>query len=181
MTGRRRLAMAAAAVVIVAVGVALTRREFGARPATVGAQLGDFRASTLDSARTVKTPADYKGQVLLINVWATWCVPCRTEMPSIEKLYRDYGPQGLKVVAISVDEPGSEQQVRAFAKDFHLTFEILYDPQNRISDDYGIEGLPETIIVGRDGLIRKIRMAASDWNSAENRGLIERLLAQKAG
>ncbi len=183
MMARHRLAVAAAAVAVIAVAVYFARREFGSElhPAGVGAAAADFRATTVDSLRVVKTIADYKGQVLLLNVWATWCVPCRTEMPSIEKLYQTYGPRGLKVVAISVDEPGSELQIRAFAKDFHLTFEILHDPENRISDEYGIVGLPETIVVGRDGLIRKIQMAASDWSSAENRALIERLLAQKTG
>ncbi len=104
-------------------------------------------------------------------------------MPSIEQLYRDLAPKGLKVVAVSADDPGTEKQIRDFVNQYRLTFEILHDPKGQegdVSKLYETTGYPETVIVGRDGIIRKRLIGASNWNSPENRGLVERLLAEKA-
>jgi peroxiredoxin len=99
-------------------------------------------------------------------------------MPSIERLYRAYGPKGLKVVAISMDDPGSENAVRAFARDMGMTFDVLHDPTGQTTQLYQATGYPETVIVGRDGVIRKKIAAAVDWDSEPNRRLIETLLAE---
>ncbi len=149
-------------------------------PVAVGSDAPDFRAATLDAKPLQKSLADYRGQVVLLNVWATWCLPCRVEMPSIEKLQQAYAPKGLKIVAVSIDDPGTDQQVREFVKSFGLTFQILHDPKNSISENYQVGGYPETFVIGRDGVIRKKVMEATDWNSPGNRALIERLLAEKA-
>ena len=131
---------------------------------------------TLDSAKREKTLGDYKGKVVLLNVWATWCEPCRVEMPSIEKLHREFGPQGLSVVAISVDDPGAEQRVRDFVKELGLTFEVLHDPKQVTTRNYQITGYPETFLIARDGIIRKKLIGASDWSSEGNRALVRELL-----
>jgi peroxiredoxin len=104
-------------------------------------------------------------------------------MPSIEQLHRAYKGKGLKILAVSVDDPGTVAQVRSFVKEYGLTFEVLHDPggqEGRVSRDYQTTGYPETVIIGRDGIIRKKLLGAHDWNSAENRALIDRLLAEKA-
>ena len=101
-------------------------------------------------------------------------------MPSIEALHRDYGPKGLKILAVSIDDPGRDSTIRTFARQYGLTFEILHDPKGTISDLYDITGYPETFIVGKDGVIRRKLMAAHDWNSPESRALVERLLAEPA-
>jgi thiol-disulfide isomerase/thioredoxin len=152
-------------------------------PVGVGTEAPAFTVSTLDSIPKKKSLDEYKGQVLLINIWATWCVPCRAEMPSIEQVHRELGPKGLKVLAISVDDPGSDSLIRDFMKEYGLTFEVLHDSggqEGKISRDYQTSGYPETVIIGRDGIIRKKFLGAQNWNSAENRALIERLLAEKA-
>jgi peroxiredoxin len=152
-------------------------------PVGVGAEAPSFTVSTLDSIPKKKSLADYKGEVLLINIWATWCAPCRVEMPSIEQVHRDFGPKGLKVLAISVDDPGTDQVVRDFVKQYGLTFEVLHDTggqEGKVSKDYQTTGYPETVIIGRDGIIRRKLLGAQNWNSPENRALIERLLAEKA-
>jgi peroxiredoxin len=100
-------------------------------------------------------------------------------MPSIEALNKDYGSKGLKIVAISIDDPGTDATIRAFVKQYGLTFEVLHDAQARISEQYDITGYPETFIVGKDGVIRKKLMSATDWNSAEARALVDRLLAER--
>ena len=84
---------------------------------------------------------------------------------------------------MSVDDPGTEPQVRSFVKEYGLTFDVLHDPgghEGTISRNYQTSGYPETVIIGRDGIIRKKLLGAHDWNSAENRALIDRLLAEKA-
>jgi peroxiredoxin len=103
-------------------------------------------------------------------------------MPSIEQLHREYGPRGLKIIAVSVDDPGTEEQIRDFVKRYGLTFEILHDPQGQAGDVsriYQSDKYPETVIIGRDGIIRKKIIGATDWNSPVNRALVERLLEER--
>ena len=181
MTGRKQLATACvvlSVVCLVAWGAThYLRKELF--PVELGSRAPDFKAQTIDSAPREKSLADYRGQVLMLNVWATWCLPCRVEMPSIEALYKDYAAKGLKVVAVSIDDPGTEATIRAFVQQYGLTFEILHDPQSKIVEAYDISGYPETFIVGRDGVIRRKLMSATDWNSPDARALIDRLLTDR--
>ncbi|HZD86323.1 MAG TPA: TlpA disulfide reductase family protein [Gemmatimonadaceae bacterium] len=181
MTGRKQLAIGALVFgVVCATAYGATRYlRHELFPVQVGSKAPDFKALTLDSIPKEKSLADYRGQVVMINVWATWCLPCRVEMPSIEALHKDYGPKGLKIVAVSIDDPGTDAGIRAFAKQYGLTFEILHDPKGQITDLYDISGYPETFIVGRDGVIRKKLMSATDWNSPEARALVDRLLTER--
>jgi cytochrome c biogenesis protein CcmG/thiol:disulfide interchange protein DsbE len=184
MTARRQLAVALGVVGVVVALLIAGKLMLGNElaPLGIGSEAPTFTAQTLDSIPREKSLDAYHGDVLLINIWATWCLPCRVEMPSIERLYRDLAPRGLKVVAVSADDPGTEKQIRDFVKQYGLTFEILHDPKGQegeVSKLYETTGYPETVIVGRDGIIRKRLIGASNWNSPENRGLIERLLAEK--
>jgi len=145
----------------------------------VGADAPGFGAKTLDEPARMKTLTDYRGKVLLLNIWATYCIPCRTEMPSIEAVYKDLAPKGLSVVAVSVDQSGFEQQIRDFKSEYKLTFEILYDDTGAIQSIYRSAGVPETYVIGRDGVIRKKWVGAEDWNSPANRALLEQLLAER--
>jgi peroxiredoxin len=97
-------------------------------------------------------------------------------MPSIEKLHREFGPQGLAVVAVSVDDAGTEDHIREFARELKLTFEILHDPTAQTRTSYQITGFPETFVIGREGTIRKKVIGAADWSSEANRALIRELL-----
>jgi cytochrome c biogenesis protein CcmG/thiol:disulfide interchange protein DsbE len=180
MTGRKQLAIGLFVIGITGIialgGIRYLRKELF--PVQLGSKAPNFTAVTLDSIPRERSLADYRGQVVMINVWATWCLPCRVEMPSIEALYRDYGPKGLKVLAVSIDDPGTEATIREFVRQYGLTFEVLHDPKAKISETYDILGYPETLIVGKDGVIRKKLMSAVDWNSPESRALVERLLAE---
>ena len=181
MTGRQQLAIGLVVLgVVSAVAYGATRylrKELF--PVELGSKAPDFKAFTLDSVPREKRLADYRGKVLMINVWATWCLPCRVEMPSIEALNKAYASKGLKIVAVSIDDPGTDATIRAFVKQYGLTFEVLHDPQARISDSYDITGYPETFIIGRDGVIRKKLMSATDWNSPDARALVDRLLVER--
>ena len=145
-------------------------------PVTAGSKAPDFHATTVDGVPVTKTLADYKGQIVLLNVWATYCVPCRTEMPSIQALNDRYAARGLKVVAVSVDNPGMDDEIRRFRDQYGLTFEILYDKAGAIKTDYQTTGVPETFVIGRDGVIRKKVIAADNWDSPANRALFAELL-----
>ncbi|MDB4870380.1 MAG: resA [Gemmatimonadales bacterium] len=181
MTVRKQLAIGCVVLAIVA-GIAYGATQYLRKelfPVELGSKAPDFTALTLDSIPREKRLADYRGKVLMINVWATWCLPCRVEMPSIEALNKAYAPKGLKILAVSVDDPGTDATIRAFVKQYGLTFEVLHDGQGKISELYDISGYPETFIVGKDGVIRKKLMSATDWNSPEARALVDRLLAEK--
>jgi cytochrome c biogenesis protein CcmG, thiol:disulfide interchange protein DsbE len=181
MTGRQQLAIACVVIGVTgAIAYGATRylrKELF--PVELGTRAPDFKAYTLDSVPRQKTLADYRGKVLMINVWATWCLPCRVEMPSIEALNKEYAPKGLKIVAVSIDDPGTDSTIRAFVKQYGLTFEVLHDPQGKISEAYDITGYPETFIVGKDGVIRRKLMSATNWNAPEARALVDRLLAER--
>jgi cytochrome c biogenesis protein CcmG, thiol:disulfide interchange protein DsbE len=181
MTGRQQLAIACVvlgATVAIAYGATrYLRKELF--PVELGTKAPDFHAFTLDAIPREKRLADYRGRVLMLNVWATWCLPCRVEMPSIEALNKEYAPKGLKIVAVSIDDPGTDSTIRAFVKQYGLTFEVLHDPQAKISEAYDITGYPETFIVGKDGVIRRKLMSATNWNSPDARALVDRLLAER--
>ena len=180
MTARQQWSIVAAIVVVLGGALFAASRLLGDQlyPVSVGSKAPPFRAATVDAAPRTQTLADYKGQVVLLNIWGTFCLPCREEMPAIEKLHQAMAAQGLKVVAISMDDPGFEEKIRAFVKEFGLSFQILYDPSGRIVNDYQTTGVPETFVIARDGIIRKKVIGASDWNSPSNRALIAQLLAE---
>lgn len=144
----------------------------------VGTEAPGFSAKTVDVTPTMKSLTDYRGDVVVLNLWATYCIPCRTEMPSIESVYKELAPKGLRVVAISVDQAGLEQEIRDFVKEYKLSFEILYDDTGAVQTIYRTTGVPETFVIGRDGVIRKKWLGAEDWNSPSNRKLLEQLLAE---
>lgn len=145
-----------------------------------GTRAPGFAAKTVDVTPAMKTLTDYRGQVVILNLWATYCVPCRTEMPSLEALHNSFASQGLRVVAVSIDQSGFEQQIRDFVSDYKLTFDVLYDDTGAIQSIYRTTGVPETFIIGRDGVIRKRILGADDWNSESNRAFIAQLVAEKA-
>ena len=158
----------------VALGLKLKPELF---PVEVGSSAPTFAATDLQSGRRV-TLADYQGQVVLLNIWATWCEPCKVEMPSLEQLQKDVGPQGLKIVAVSIDEGGSDV-VRQYARDLGLTFAILHDQSGRIKQIYQTTGVPESFVINREGKIEKKVIGATDWDATVSQDLMRRLLAQR--
>jgi peroxiredoxin len=98
--------------------------------------------------------SDFRGKVVLLNFWATWCPPCTMEMPELDALYRRYGDtNGLVVVGVDLEEP--PQEVASFAEQKNITFPLLVDPNGRvIQEDYGIRTLPASVIIDREGRIR---------------------------
>ena len=144
-------------------------------PVNVGSTAPNFRAKVLGGPR-YKTLTDYKGQVVILNVWATWCGPCQVEIPTLERLYKEYGNKGLKLVAVSIDDYVSEDSIRSFAPNYGMTFEILHDSTHAIERQYQVTGYPETFVIGKEGTIRKKWIGPDDWTSLGNRALVAQLL-----
>jgi peroxiredoxin len=141
----------------------------------VGSTAPAFHAKDLRTARPT-TLADYRGKVVLLNVWATWCLPCRVEMPSMERLYRRLGGGGdFRVVAVSIDEQ-DDSMVMSFARELGLSFDILHDQTAAIKQAYQATGVPESWVIDRDGVIVKKVIGASEWDGPVNETLIRRLI-----
>jgi len=182
MTVRQQWAFVGIVVLILGGGLLAGTHYLGDElfPVTAGSKAPDFQAKTVGGVPVTKTLADYKGQVVLLNIWATYCIPCRTEMPSIQALHDRYAARGLKVVAVSIDSPGFEDEIRKFRDQYGLTFEILYDAPGGIKTAYQTTGVPETFVIGRDGVIRKKVIAADNWDSPANRALFAQMLGVPA-
>ncbi len=109
---------------------------------------------------------DYRGKVVFINFWATWCGTCEVEMPSMEKLYQRYKDDGFEMLTISIDKDPS--LIQPFMDKYNLTFPVLLDPESEIAKQrYKTTGVPETFIVNRDGLIIYKKIGPDDWATDE--------------
>lgn len=157
--------------------ILLARFGSGIEQVAVNSPAPDFRAVDLATGDTVTFRERYSGSVTLVNIWATWCVPCRAEMPAMERVYRDLAPHGFKIAAVSIDE-GNPEDVRQFGRELGLTFDLLHDRSTTVPQIYQTTGVPESFLVNRDGIIVKRLIGAHDWGSEVNRKLIERLLNQ---
>jgi cytochrome c biogenesis protein CcmG, thiol:disulfide interchange protein DsbE len=147
-------------------------------PVEVGSKAPEFRARTVDGTNQVRTLADYEGKVVVLNVWATWCRPCIVEMPSFERLHRQFPGSDLRIVAVSIDDMVGADSVRSYAEGLGLTFDILLDSTHAIDRDYQVTGYPETFVIAKDGTIRKKWIGPTDWSSAPNVALVRDLLGQ---
>ncbi len=108
----------------------------------------------------------YKGKVVFVNIWATWCPPCREEMPSMERLYQELKGEDFEILAVSVDGAGAAV-VAPFMKKYHLSFPALLDPKGTTQDLFGTTGVPESFIINREGVIEKIVIGPMDWATPE--------------
>ena len=118
--------------------------------------------------------SDLRGQVVLVNLWATWCAPCRFETPFLQSLYEDYRERGFEIVGISVDDAGFEDVVREFTGEHGVTYTILRDPEMGAMDAFHAVGLPATYLIDRDGTIRFVRIGPV---SEEDRAFFDALEA----
>ena len=174
----RALAVVAAAGVLIAFWIA----RQGARPVAAGFRAPDF-AVTDERGETV-TLATFADRVVLLNVWATWCGPCREEMPSMERLYGQFPREDFEIAAISIDAPPDRADDQgnpggdplAFARELDLTFPILLDPSGEITRTYRTSAVPESFLIGRDGVIYKKVAGSTRWDSPTNVELVRRLV-----
>jgi cytochrome c biogenesis protein CcmG, thiol:disulfide interchange protein DsbE len=137
----------------VCAGLLVTACAFERGVPEPGSAAPAYAADRLDGERL--SLADLRGQTVLLNVWATWCHPCRREMPAFEALHRDLGGNGLSIVAVSIDGAGATPEIRAFLREYDITFTVLHDPEQRIQRRFALHGVPETFLIGPDGTIHR--------------------------
>jgi peroxiredoxin len=150
------------------------------RSATVGAGklAANFKLKDLKGDEI--SLASLRGKVVFLNIWATWCAPCREEMPSIESLYKDFkANKDFVVLAVSQDTDGTA--VRPFIEKNHLQFTVLLDPRNEVGEHYDVNGIPETFIIGRDGRIVAHHVGPYDWSNADIREALQELIKSRQG
>jgi len=117
---------------------------------------------------------DYGGKVVLVNFWATWCVPCRDEMPSIQRLKEKLAGKPFEVLAVNLDEP--EARVRKFLTQMKVDFTVLLDPEKKVAKAWGARILPVSFVIGPDGAIRYSLVGELDWAQDHVVGRIAELL-----
>jgi thiol-disulfide isomerase/thioredoxin len=113
--------------------------------------------------------------VVLLNFWATWCAPCREEMPALETLSRELGPRGLAVVGVNFKEP--KPTVEAFVREHRLGFPMLLDAEGRMVERYQVFALPVTVVVDRRGMVVGTVLGIRDWVGPDARAYLDRILA----
>ena len=183
-TDARGAARACSFAALVAAGVLaaawLARQRV--QPVVSGYPAPDFAVT--DAGGEPVTLDSYGGKVLLLNVWATWCGPCREEMPSMQSLYDRFSRDEFEIAAISIDAPSERLDALGnpggdpvtFARELGLTFPILLDTSGGIQRTYRTSGVPESFLIGRDGVIYKKVAGATEWDSETNVGLVRRLV-----
>lgn len=133
----------------------------------------DFVIEKLEGGTT--SLADHKGKLVLLHFWATWCMPCRVEMPSMESLWQQYKDEGLVILAASIDE-GSKGRVEKYKQIFELSFPIMLDPESKVNDLYKVSNMPTSILIDAEGQIVSYVSGAVEWLDPDTVSLVEGLL-----
>jgi peroxiredoxin len=129
-----------------------------------GAEAPGFRLPSLDGAEV--SLESYRGRLVVLNFWATWCPPCVAEMPSLQRLEKTLGAEGLAVVTVSTDE--DQEALREFVTRHGLTLPVLLDPGGQVASDvYRTTGYPETFVVDPEGILLSHTIGPAEWDSAE--------------
>ncbi len=137
-----------------------------------GISAPDFSVKSLEG-KSLKL-SDFRGKVVFLNFWATWCPPCRAEMPSIETLYQRYKNQAVQVLAVSVQEEPSV--VKVFLSQNSFTFPIALDPNGEVAQLYGIRGIPTTFIIDPKGTLQGALVGGKDWATPDVYTLLDSLM-----
>ncbi len=134
-----------------------------------------FSLQTLDGKRLELK--EFRGRLILLNFWATFCTPCRTEMPSMERLWQKFKNRGLVIIAISVDR-GGKKRVEKFVEEVGVTFPVVLDPEGKVRRKYEIFALPTSYIIGRDGKFLGKIVGERKWDDPQFMQFFEKLLSR---
>lgn len=169
-------------LLIVLIGAAILAAVFGIvwmqsakyELLAVGKQAPDFVLTDLNDKP--QRLSDFRGKVVFLNFWATWCKPCREEMPSMEVLHKNFEKDGLVILAVSIDRVTTTKDIPPFIKGMNLTFPVLIDSWGKTDKPYKRMGVPETFIIDRDGIIREIVIGPRDWTRLDSLEVLAKLL-----
>jgi peroxiredoxin len=144
----------------------------------VGLPVPDYRAVTLGGESA--SLGALRGRVVLLNGWATWCIPCQREVPALEKLYNDRRAEGLEIVGVSMDVSGSDDRVREFMEAYGMTYPVWRDPDDIFSGVFRAYGLPASYLIGRDGILRWMQVGELNPDAPAFRNALNEALAEPA-
>ena len=162
-----------AAALIVAASIACVAEQPSGR-VEIGAPAPMYRTTSLEGDSV--SLAAQRGKVVLFNIWATWCHPCRAEIPELRALHAQYQSRGLELVGVSVDADGSDDAIRAFMQDFSMAYPIWRDPDERVSTQFLVIGPPTTFLIDRDGILRWMKLGPIQPRDSSLTAAIERAL-----
>ncbi len=144
-------------------------------PPQVGDSAPAFQAMSLDGERTVSL-ADYAGQTILVNLWATWCPPCRAETPYLQFVYEENKDRGLMIVGVSIDSPSALDSVKDFLEEMGVTYDILLDPNTVSMDAFLPLGYPASYLIDGEGVVRFTKLGQIAEGDPEFLDALERTL-----
>ncbi|MGQ0539130.1 MAG: peroxiredoxin family protein [Gemmatimonadaceae bacterium] len=144
----------------------------------VGLPAPDYRARTLDGEPAAL--ADLRGRVVLLNGWATWCIPCQREVPALQRLYTERRAEGLEIIGVSIDVAGADDRIRQFAATYGMSYPIWRDPDDVYSGVFRAYGVPATYLIGRDGILRWHKVGEVHPDDRDFRVALEAALAERA-
>ena len=173
-SGSPILILVAGAVVLAITFVIVWLQSAKYEPLAVGKIAPDFALTDLNE-NPIRL-SDYRGKVVFLNFWATWCAPCREEMPSMEVLFKNFEKDGLVILAVSIDRVTTTKDIPPFVKGMNLTFPVLMDSWGKTDKPYKRMGVPETFIIDQDGVIREIIIGPKDWTRIDNLKTLTTLL-----
>jgi cytochrome c biogenesis protein CcmG, thiol:disulfide interchange protein DsbE len=173
--GRSRvLILAVGTAIFVAVFTLVWLQSAKYEPLAVGKPAPDFSLTDLNDKQY--RLSDFRGKVVFLNFWATWCKPCREEMPSMEILNKNFEKDGLVMLAVSIDRVTTTKDISPFVKGLNLTFPILVDSWGRTDKPYKRMGVPETFIIDQQGIIQEIVIGPRDWTRLDSLQILTKLL-----
>lgn len=171
--------LGALGVLIAAAACGRGGRDAAPSAVTVGAPAPAYAAQSLDGAPVAL--ADLKGRVVLLNIWATWCKPCRQEMPALDTLQTRHAAEGLTVVGVSIDEPQTRDRIAAFAAELGAHYTLWHDPDDRVSSSFLAIGVPASYLIGRDGTLRWKHMGPVTAGDGALTAALQAALAEPGG
>jgi len=178
LANRRRIVLVAVSLVLLGISLIILQVRGGRAAPEVRPEQGhlapDFTLSNLDG-QMVRL-SDFRGnKAVLLNFWATWCAPCRLEMPTMDKAYQEYKSRGLEILAVSLDA-GSNSVVKNFMQELKLDFPVLLDPDMEVLRLYRQFSIPATFLIDKQGIVRHRELGYRDWTTPDSRKLIEAIL-----
>ena len=172
--GSRGRIFVAGAIVLAFTFVIVWVQSSRYEPLVVGKTAPDFALTDINEKPY--RLSDFRGKVVFLNFWATWCTPCRDEMPSMEVLYKNFEKDGLVILAVSIDRVTTTKDIPPFVKGMNLTFPVLIDSWGQTDKPYKRLGVPETFLIDQQGVIHEIIIGPKDWTRVDNLKTLTALL-----